>query len=327
MGDFGLPLSADPDLFGDAGPAMNIGVGEMARRLFARALNPVHLFKAASLHWQARSQHDDLVDAHLALFNKILPSDFLHYGYFDELECKPEDMKLSDIQRAQVRYAELLLDLIDNKTDPVLDVGCGMGGLSRMLRARGLSPTALTPDRLQAIHLAGTQPEVPLLQCKLEAMPVAQHKARFGTVLTSESLQYLKLDGTLPVIEAILKPGGRWIASDYFQRHPCDDDSCHNWEIFQELLPKHGWRITQERDISKNVVPMLSYINMWVERVLEPLMELTTLHLRRNRPVLHYLLEGVIDHVDEAVQDNMKRVDPAWFMRHRRYMMLVIERA
>ena len=170
------------------------------------------------------------------------------------------------------------------------------------------------------------EPETPVLRCKLEEMPVGHHTHRYGTVLTSESLQYLKLEKALPVIGAILKPGGQWIASDYFQRHPCDDDSCHNWEEFQTLLPQKGWRIAYQRDISENVIPMLSYVNMWVERVLKPLLEITTLHLRHKRPTFHYLMEGVIGHVDEAIADNIKRVDPAWFMRHRRYMMLVIER-
>ena len=71
----------------------------------------------------------------------------------------------------QARYAELLIDLAGNPADPVLDIGCGMGGLSRMLKDRGFSPTALTPDRMQAAHVTKNIPDVPVLRCKLEAMP------------------------------------------------------------------------------------------------------------------------------------------------------------
>jgi len=47
----------------------------------------------------------------------------------------------------------LILDLVRGVDSPVLDVGCGMGGLCRMLKARGHAPIALTPDRLQAAHV------------------------------------------------------------------------------------------------------------------------------------------------------------------------------
>jgi MPBQ/MSBQ methyltransferase len=315
------------ELIRDAAPARRIAAKIILRRILRRALNPLVLFRAARMQHNRRANRHNFADAQLALFNKILPSDFLHYGYFEDLDCLPQDMKLSDISRAQWRYAEMLLDLIENPNDPVLDIGCGMGGLCRMMLKRGMSPTALTPDRLQALNITSEMPEVPLIRCKLERLPVAEHASKYGTVLTSESLQYLNLDRSLPILQTILKPGGRWIASDYFQRHPSDDPSCHNWDSFKSLLPKMGWQITYERDITENVIPMLSYVNMWMEKVGRPLLQLTTLRLQRKQPGLHHLMEGVIDHLNESMDDHAKRVDPAWFQRHRRYMMLVIERA
>ena len=323
----GEVVETDEELYWAACRVRKIVMKDMILSLLGRALNPLHLFKAARLQWNRRANRHAFVDAQLALVNKVLPSDFLHYGYFDNPDCQPEDMKLSDISRAQHRYADLLIEQIANPTDPVLDVGCGMGGISRMLHSRGFSPTALTPDRLQASHIAHTQPDVPVLRCKLERLPVAEHKQKYGTVLTSESLQYLRLEQALPIIDAVLKPGGRWIASDYFQRHPSDDDTCHNWEEFQSLLPRRGWRITHQRDITKNVIPMLSYVNMWAEHAGKPLAHMTVLRLQRKQPGLHYLLEGVIDQLNNTMNNNFLRIDPAWFQRHRLYMMLVIERA
>jgi MPBQ/MSBQ methyltransferase len=320
-------LTGDEALYWSAVRPRKIVMREMLSCLFWRALNPIHLFKAARLHWNRKACRHNFVDAQLALITQILPSDFLHYGYFDDLEITPEEMKLADIGRAQLRYAELLIEQMTNRNDPVLDVGCGMGGISRMLHHRGFSPTAVTPDRIQAAHIASTQPDVPVMRCKLERLPVAEHAQKYGTVLTSESLQYLRLDKSLPIIEAILKPGGRWIASDYFQRHPSHDDTCHNWEEFQTTIHRHGWRITHQRDISKNVIPMLSYLNMWSQRAFRPAAQMTLLRLQRKQPGLHYLLKGVIAHLTDTLDNNLDRIDPAWFLRHRLYMMLVIERA
>ena len=100
MADFGLPISTDARLSRDPGPALNIRMGEICAASVSAGLNPFHLFKAAQLHWNSPATQTDSVDTHLALFNKILPSDFLHYGYFEELNTSPEDMKLSDIDRA-----------------------------------------------------------------------------------------------------------------------------------------------------------------------------------------------------------------------------------
>src|SRR4051812_26145264 len=147
-----------------------ITVGQVSRRVVARTLNPRHLVEAAKLQIRRKAHRHSYDDAQLALYSQILPSDFLHYGFFDDPDIRPEDMSLSDIVGAQQRYSELLLDLAGKPTEPVLDVGCGMGGLSRLLRDRGFAPVALTPDRLQAAHVRSALPDVPVIRSKFEQL-------------------------------------------------------------------------------------------------------------------------------------------------------------
>src|SRR5580704_8682290 len=138
-----------------------ISGGTLARGVASRLLWPGHLWKAFSLHRHRKANRRKFDDTRLALYSQILPSDFLHYGFFDDVNQLPEEISLHDITRAQARYAELLIDLAGNPSDPVLDIGCGMGGLSRMLRDRGFSPTALTPDRMQIAHIQKNLPGIP----------------------------------------------------------------------------------------------------------------------------------------------------------------------
>jgi len=235
-------------------------------------------------------------------------------------------MSLASLMAAQTRYAELLIDLAGDPADPVLDVGCGMGGLSRMLRQRGFSPTALTPDRLQATYVGKELPDVPVIRCKFEDMPAAEHSGRFGTVFTAESLQYLKLDRALTVMAQILKPGGKWVACDYFLAHPSADKTCHDWELFQAKLAAAGWRITYQRNITPNILPTLAFIHMMATRFGIPLMNFVTLRLRRKQPGLHHLLENTFATLDTLADDNVKLIDPAQFAVDRQYMMLVMEK-
>jgi cyclopropane fatty-acyl-phospholipid synthase-like methyltransferase len=300
---------------------------DFAGTFLGRAVNPVQWVTAIRLQRGRKAHRHTYDDAQLALYAKILPSDFLHYGYFDDPQMRPEDMSLSDVARAQGRYAELLLDLAGNVADPVLDVGCGMGGLCRMLANRNFKPVALTPDRLQATHIGATQPGVPVIRCKFEALPAEQHRAAFGTVITSESLQYLKLAQALPILQTVLKPGGRWVASDYFHSRPSDDRSCHMWDEFTAQLATAGWRITSQRDITAHVLPMLAYVHMWATRFGVPLMQFAFLRLRRKQPALHHMAGGVLGMLEELAARNIGLIDPEQFARDKRYMLCAIERA
>lgn len=305
-----------------------VNLKTIAGGIAARALHPKHLWQAAKLQKGRKANRKAFDDARLALYAKILPSDFLHFGYFDDPTRRPEDISLAEVAAAQTRYAELLLELAgQDKSAPVLDVGCGMGGLTRMLRDRGFTPVALTPDRLQVSHIQSTLPGVTVIRSKFEDLPAADHAQRYGTVFTSESLQYLDLDRALPLMTAILKPGGKWVACDFFHAKASDDKSIHEWDDFVGRLPAAGWRITYERDITAHIRPTLAYIHMWAVRFGVPLMQFAFLRLQRKQPGLHHLLTGVLGQLEEAAEKNIGVIDPDKFAADRRYMLMTLERA
>jgi len=299
----------------------------VAGRLLGRMLHPGHLFKAVRLQIGRKAHRHTFDDAQLALYSQILPSDFLHYGYFDDPDRQAADISISEVTRAQDRYAELILDLVRDRDSAVLDVGCGMGGLCRMLKTRGFTPVALTPDRLQASHVKTTQSNVEVIRCKFEQFKAEDHANQFGTVITAESLQYLKLDKALPIMATILKPGGRWVACDYFHSKPSEDRSCHVWNEFAGTLKQSGWRIAEQRDITAHVIPTLRYIYMWATRFGIPLMKFSFLRLRRKQPGLHHLVEGVLQQLEGLAAGNIELIDPMKFASSKRYMLLVMERA
>jgi cyclopropane fatty-acyl-phospholipid synthase-like methyltransferase len=291
-----------------------------------RVIHPGHLYKAARLQIARKAHRHTYDDAQLALYSQMLPSEFLHYGYFEDPARRPEDISLSDVARAQARYSELLLELAGDPAFPVLDVGCGMGGLCRLLTAKSFTPTALTPDRLQASHIRNTQPAVPVIRCKFEDLKPDEHREKFGTVITAESLQYLKLARALPVMEAIIRPGGRWIACDYFHSHPSTDRSCHVWDEFVQKLTETGWKLAYQRDITPHILPTLAYIHMWATRFGIPLMQFTFLRLRRKQPAIHHILGGALDQLSNLATQNIELIDPVHFASNKRYMLLAMER-
>src|SRR5689334_21122876 len=94
-----------PAVTADAGPApgrKKTFTGKaVARSLLGRLFNPVQLAAAARLQWNRKANRRSFDDAQLALYSQILPSDFLHFGYFGDPAVRPENMSLSDVTRAQ----------------------------------------------------------------------------------------------------------------------------------------------------------------------------------------------------------------------------------
>jgi cyclopropane fatty-acyl-phospholipid synthase-like methyltransferase len=320
-------LLSEPSVVSVAKKPRKLSVGKLIRMFVGRAAHPGHLFRGWRLHANRKVTRRASSDGQLALYAQLFPNGFLHYGYFEDPAVKPEDMSLSDIDDAQAHYAQLLIDLAGDRDQPVLDVGCGMGGMSRMLVDAGYEPTALTPDRKQVAHIEQTLSHIPVIKSRFEDLPVEEHRGKYGTVFTSESLQYLKLDIALPKLAEILKPGGSWIACDYFRMKTQGHATGHLWDEFVEQLEKHGWRITYEQDVTQNVLPTLRYIHMWATRFGQPLLTYGIKRLERKQPGLHHLLSPALGDIEGIVDDNIAVIDPECFATNKRYILLKIERA
>ena len=321
------PISGDPV----ARPRpRKLKAGAVTRSIAGRVLHPGHLVRAIKLQRGRKANKRAHDDAQLALLAQFLPGGYLHYGYFDDAEVDrcPREISIADIERAQRRYADLLIELATDVNSPVLDVGCGMGAMSKLLLDRGFAPTALTPDRLQAAHIAATYPQIPCIRTKFEDLPDPDaHAGRYGTVFTSESLQYLKLDRALPLLTRILKPGGSWIACDYFRVGPhAAERSGHRWEDFTARLDGAGWEIDYQRDITLNVLPTLRVAHTWATQFGLPLLKFVDLKFRVKQPALHYVLQGVFAQIDEVIDDHLQVIDPAVFASQKKYMLLRMRR-
>ena len=188
--------------------------GKLAKKL----LRPNNFLKFVKLLGTSANHQRVNDDAQLKLYSKILPNEFLHYGYFDDPNVNSENLSFKDLENAQLRYAEKILEQVVDTTNPILDAGCGMGGLSREIKQRGWTPVALTPDNTQINYISNKYPEIELHHARYEDFPTESNKERFGTIIHSESLQYMNLDEALAVNDRVLKQGGRWIIIDYFRK-------------------------------------------------------------------------------------------------------------
>lgn len=248
-------------------------LGEMV----GRALLPSHLARWIRCQLVRRRKTATDADAQLLLYARMLPSGFLHFGYFDDPDTPPEEVSFALLERAQLRYAERVAELVAPPPGTLLEAGCGMGGMLGVFRARGHEVTGLTPDRFQIDHLRRTLPDVPILHCRFEDLdndrfsyenvtmdpqelsrPLSASRndrgcdkyiGYFDTIVHAESLQYMRPDGALRALERALAPDGRWIVADYFRLDESAADAADGAASHDGAARsvRSGWRLGEYR--------------------------------------------------------------------------------
>lgn len=281
-------------------------------------------------------------NAQLLLYSRMLPGDFLHYGYFDDPGVAPERISFDDLHCAQLRYAEKLLELIDRPDRPVLDAGSGMGGMLGLLRSAGHDVTGLTPDRFQVEHIRSAYPGIPVLHCRFEDLACDRFRDKFrvhfGTIIHSESLQYMHPEGVFAVLGQIPGSNWQWIVADYFRREnregaPAGPRNAprnrSGWRLddFRARLREHDFRIVHEEDITAHVLPTLAFARLLADRIGFPALDFAADKLRAKSPGLHYVVENVVERARDAAVQSAAVLDPARFATEKQYLMMSIRRA
>ncbi|MCW5909352.1 MAG: class I SAM-dependent methyltransferase [Chitinophagales bacterium] len=294
-------------------------------KVIKRFVLPQHLYKVIQLQRNRKKKERVYDDAQLKLYSQLLPKDFLHYGYFDNPDINPHDISINHLYKAQEDYGWQIVNLVNDVQHPVLDIGCGMGGLIPLLHSKGAEVVALTPDKNQVKHVREKYAPVKVLDCRFEDMPVANYTGYFGTLITSESLQYLQLDKALPIMKQILLPNGKWIACDYFRKGEAGEKSGHNKELFNRKLQAHGFTITYERDITPNVLPTIAYVYMLATQVGLPVKDFVLGKLQVKAPGISYALQEALPEIEQKIDKNIDTINPALFAANKQYVLMVIE--
>lgn len=295
-------------------------------KIITRFLHPYHLFRVIQLQRNRKKTERVFDDAQLKLYAQLLPKDFLHYGYFENPNIDPHDISINHLYRAQEDYALQIVNLISDFENPVLDIGCGMGGLIPLLQSKNKNVVALTPDKNQVKHVSKKYAPVPVLPCKFEEIEADSFIGHFGTLITSESLQYLKLNEALPIMKKILKHNGKWIACDYFKKGEAGEKSGHNWELFKQKLSEHGFTISYHRDITNHVLPTIAYVYMWATQIGLPIKNFIEGKLQVKAPGIYYALENALPEIQKKIDKNIDTINPISFAANKQYVLMVIER-
>ncbi len=263
-------------------------------------------------------------DLELAFYAKILNNDMLHWGWFNNPDVLASTISIGEFEQAQCRYADEIIKRISDHEHPILDAGCGMGGLTNLLSQRGFDVEALTPNNNQIEHIKKVYIQIPYHACRLEDL---QSEKQYGTLVNAESLQYINLDDAFKKAKKILLPQGRWIITDYFRLHDSGlNQSGHLLSDFREHLRDEDWVVLEDMDITARVLPTIRFIKMYADRFLLPLFVLGSEKLHYKKAWLYYLTSDVRKSVAKKIEKELASVDPEAFLAEKQYRLFVLKK-
>ncbi len=244
-----------------------------------------------------KNQHDiiDYIsheETNLELFvcTRILKLDSLHFGYWENGEA----LTMENVRRAQQRYTEKLIGHIPETVHSVLDVGCGIGDVSRALAQKQFKVTALSPDREHKAYFK--RPDLAAVRFynkKFEDLDISD---TFDLILMSESQNYFDRVEGFRQCTRYLKKGGYLLVCGMFKKNGNPDIFKYvgnREEDYIETAAHHGFKLCRHKDITPHVLPTMEFARTQFQEYVVPFIDAFNLYARGTSPVKQKLLRLV----------------------------------
>lgn len=183
---------------------------------------------------------------------------YLHYGLFED-ENEP-------LLAAQERSTDLLLSRLPPPPAKLLEVGIGLGTTLSRLLSLGYDVEGITPDEHQ-IAMAGA---LPVHCARFEDFEPSK---QYDAIIFQESSQYIDSEALFAKASQLTS---RIVVLDEFALQPIDEPGAlRSRATFLSAAERHGFTVIEERDLSTQAAPTMSYfthrIPAWRERLLADL--------------------------------------------------------
>ena len=256
----------------------------------------------------------------LVLAKQLLGVEDLHYGLWDaDLE-----LRLGNLAAAQQRYNDMLIAQLPRpeREVRVLDIGCGTGQLLRQLLDRGYSADGVIPakdlgDAARRKLADHSSHRSRIFECGFEDFPVEECRRRYDVALFSESFQYISPSVSLPILQAILKPGAMLLISDFFKSDAPESASLdpgfgggHPLKEFYATIKQTPFVLVKDEDITRRVSPNMELVNDLLMKRIKPATLTIGRYVEGRYPLLAWLALRLL-------RRKLDRVNYKYFSGHR----------
>jgi SAM-dependent methyltransferase len=180
---------------------------------------------------------------------------YLHYGLFE----RDGDA----LPAAQERSTELLLSRLPAPPARLLDVGIGLGTTLERLTRIGYAAEGITPDDQQVAMVRARYGDRVRVQCtRFEDFAVRSYDA----VIFQESSQYIDSNALFAKARELTQ---HVIVLDEFALQEAEGATLHRLDAFLAAAEQHGFRKSEELDLSEQAAPTVDYFTPRLPRYRE----------------------------------------------------------
>lgn len=265
------------------------------------------------------------IDLDLFLCTEILKLESLHFGYWEE----DEELSLPNVRKAQARFTSKLIELIPDKVETILDVGCGIGDVAIALSAKNYLVTAISPDKNHKKYFD-----------RLDNDKIIFHQSRFedftsgikyDLILMSESQNYFETDIGFHQTIQFLKKGGYLLVSGIFKKQKSDkfERTINITSDYLEKANKNGFILKESIDISENILPNLYFADQVFNDYVHPTFEMIKHYINTISQVKMFFLKlfflKQVKQFKEAEEYYKERFSSSNFKKYAEYMTFLFQ--
>lgn len=212
----------------------------------------------------------DDINLELLLCTEILKLNSLHFGYWHN----GEELTMSNLRKAQLDFNDELVSHIPTDVSTILDVGCGIGDLAKLLHSKGYKVSALSPDKNHKKYFEKPPlDEITFYNNKFEDFNIGE---KVDLVIMSESQNYFDAQEGLQKVNTILNPGGYLLVCGMFRRERNQFfQNIRNVEKeYIQVASNTGLELIKEVDITPYVLPSMIFANNMYKEYILPFINL-----------------------------------------------------
>lgn len=270
-----------------------------------------------------KGKMEKLVNLELLITIDILKLNSLHYGYWENKA--QADITLKDVRIAQSKYTATLIDFIPENVHTILDVGCGVGDISKALAKKGYHVTAISPHQNHK-KLFESSDNVEYLCVKFEELDLNR---KFDLILMSESQNYFDVDIGFKQSKRYLNNGGYLLISGIFRKNdttefrhiPCIEND------YIRMAQNFNLTLVKSNDITQNTLPTLEFAYEKYKEYAVPSFTVVNEFLTNLSPfklkLLKFIFSKQFSHIEKWNGYYEKRFDPKLSEKYLKYLRLL----
>lgn len=271
----------------------------------------------------------DGLDLELFFCTEILKLTSLHYGYWEEnekLTAEDKKLTLACLRDAQQKYTDILIEAIPSNVKSILDVGCGIGDVSRTLSELEYDVTAISPDSNHAKYFENQPAQLTFLQTKFEDLDIDD---KFDLILMSESQNYFPTEIGFHQCTTLLSSKGYLLVSGMFRKDSGSEiaEVPNTIDDYAKTAQKHGLLLIENVDITQNILPTIDFIYESMVSYVEPSVKMLNQFISSISPLksafIKFFFRKQINKTLQIYNYYRRRTDPLFFEKNIVYARLL----